>query len=173
METQRTVFGENDVDTVASMGNLAAFYAAQGRHAEALPIALKVLEIRTRLLGEDHPSTLRAIHNVATYDWRLHEYLDAEPLFRKGLDGRRRVLGDAHPDTASTVSNLSAMYLEQRRYVEAESLLTSSYRSFSDKESVWKERIAQQLVTLYDTWNRPAKAAEWRATMSATQQAIR
>ena len=168
LDEQRRVLGETDPDTLSSMNNLAISYQKQGRYADALPIFIQVGDIRTRLLGADHPLTLLSIHNLATDYDDLGRYTDAETFYLKALEGKRRVLGYNHDLTVRTELKLAMMYQKLNRYAEAEPLLLAVWRAdaktFGSEHATTRERIIG-LVSLYDSWHKPDKAAEWRAKL--------
>jgi tetratricopeptide (TPR) repeat protein len=124
---QRRVLGDQHPDTIESMANLATVYMYQGRHEEAEPLYVAVLDANRRRLGDDHPDTLLAMHNVANNMAHLGQYADAERLFQQTFDRKRRVLGERHPLTAWTRVRLVDMYFNQRRHEDAEAQYLAAY----------------------------------------------
>ncbi|KAK5673906.1 hypothetical protein LTS10_013321 [Elasticomyces elasticus] len=61
----REKLGEEHVDTLRAMANLASTYRNQGRWKEAEELEVKVVDARSRVLGEEH-HTLSAITNLAS-----------------------------------------------------------------------------------------------------------
>ena len=120
LETRRRVLGENHLDTLESLSELALVYREQGRFEEAEPLFLEAYEGRQRVLGVDHPETLRAAHDMASEHWDRGRYDEAEPLFLDTLASRRRLLGADHPETLTTMHSLGLLYWSQGRYEEAE-----------------------------------------------------
>ena len=100
------------------MSCVAINYGDLGRHAEALVLREKVLEIRRRVLPEDHPDigefvwlcclTLldcdafeivgRAMYNLAISHVKLERTAEALVLLEKVMEFFRRVLPEDHPD---------------------------------------------------------------------------
>ena len=66
METRKRVLGEEHLDTLTSIGNLASTYRNQGRWKEAEELEVQVMETRKRVLGEKHPDTLTSMGNLAS-----------------------------------------------------------------------------------------------------------
>ena len=56
-----------------------------GKHAEAIPVAKRVLAIRKRTLGPNHPDVGEALDGLATLYRALGRYADAEPLYKRAL----------------------------------------------------------------------------------------
>ncbi|MFH1146747.1 MAG: tetratricopeptide repeat protein [Pseudomonadota bacterium] len=98
----------------------------QGRYAEAIPYAERVLVIREKTLGPEHPDTAISLNNLAGLYRSLGDYAKAEPLYKRALAIKEQVLGPEHPDTAQTLNNLSVFYVSLGDYAKAEPLLKRS-----------------------------------------------
>jgi CHAT domain-containing protein/tetratricopeptide (TPR) repeat protein len=96
---------------------------SQGRYAEAMPLAQKVLVFNEKELGSEHTDTASSLNNLALLYKSQGRYADAEPLLKRALAICEKAFGSDHPKTATILNNLSAMYLNQGRYQEAEPLL--------------------------------------------------
>lgn len=95
------------VNTLASMGNLAATYRGQGRLDETEELELQVLETRKKVLGEEHPDTLTSMNNLAMTFSDQGRWKEAKELLVQMMETRRRVLGEDRPDTLTTVHGLA------------------------------------------------------------------
>jgi serine/threonine protein kinase/tetratricopeptide (TPR) repeat protein len=122
LDARRRVLGEDHPDTIASIGNVGAFLAKQGKLSEGEPYYHDVLERSRRVNGEEHPRTLTCIANLGFLLKSQGKLNDAEPFYRNALEKRRRVLGDDHPDTLTSIHHLGILRQEQGRFSEAESL---------------------------------------------------
>ena len=67
---------------------------------------------------------------------------------------------------------LGATLLNQRRYAEAEKLIVPGYEGAKDREASipFRDRpallaAAERIIRLYREWERPEKAAEWKAKL--------
>jgi serine/threonine protein kinase/tetratricopeptide (TPR) repeat protein len=125
-QIRRERLGDEDPDTLDSMGELGWCYLLQGRYDKAEQLLVKVLQIRRRVLGEEDKSTLTSMHFLGWVYLEQGRYDEAEPLLVKALEGRRRVLGQEHADTLGTMNNLALLYTDQGRYDEAEQLLVKT-----------------------------------------------
>jgi len=94
----------------------------QGRYAEAVPLAERVLELRRRALGETHPNVATSLNNLAYLYDAQGLYSEAEPLYKQALKILRDMWGNTHPNVATSLNNLAEIYRSQGRYNEAESL---------------------------------------------------
>jgi len=93
------VLGEEHVNTLNAMNNLAGAYLEQKKFAQAEPLFVRVLEGRRRIRGEEHPDTLNAMENLGRTYLDQGEFAQAEPLFVKGARNWPTCLrGYAPPD---------------------------------------------------------------------------
>ena len=58
METFLRVLGEEHLDTLTSMNNLAFTLQGQGRNGEAVALISECVRLRNRILGAEHLGTL-------------------------------------------------------------------------------------------------------------------
>ena len=65
LEDTLTNLGDDHLDMLTSMNNLALTYGQQGKFTEAAKMQEEVLAKRQAILGDDHPSTLTSMHNLA------------------------------------------------------------------------------------------------------------
>jgi hypothetical protein len=58
IKTSSRVLGQEHLDTLTSMANLASTYQNQGRGIEALKLIEECVILRTRTIGTNHPNNL-------------------------------------------------------------------------------------------------------------------
>ena len=92
----------------------------QGRYAEAIPAAERVLAICEKHLGPEHPNTALALNNLALLYCHMGAYDKAEPLYRRSLAIYEKTLGSEHPYTAVSLNNLASLYYKMGAYDKAE-----------------------------------------------------
>ena len=95
----------------------------QGKHAEAIGIAERALDLAERLYGADHLDVGQSLNNLAFLYDALGRYAEAEPLYQRALAIAERALGPDHPKVGTALNNLAMLYRAQGRYHEAEPLL--------------------------------------------------
>jgi tetratricopeptide (TPR) repeat protein len=93
-----------------------------GRYAQAEPLFLQALEIRSKSLGEDHPDYAVNLYGLANLYYMMGRYAEAEPLHHKDINISRKALGEDHPYYATSLNNLAYLYYKMGRYAEAEPL---------------------------------------------------
>ncbi len=90
----------------------------------------------------------------------------AGPLMRKGLELIRNTAGGETWRVGLAENDLGVCLFAQGRYEEAEALLTSAYQQLKTGLSARDYRTQdarQNLLTLYQAWGKPNKAAEYQA----------
>jgi serine/threonine protein kinase/Flp pilus assembly protein TadD len=159
---------DSDMPDLRFMCGLALLRMAQERWGDANDLLVEATLTGRRQLGDDHPYTLRFINSLGVLRTKLKQYNDAERLFHEALEGRKLKLGEDHPDTLESKNDLGVLYKEQGSYDTAEPLLLEAIQGRRLKlgdthphtlES-WKN-----LIDLYEAWNKPEKASEWRAKL--------
>ena len=127
--TQRTLLGEEHLETLTTVHQLADVYWYQGRLPEAERLYRSLADRRARVLGREDPSTLRTNKDLASVYILAKRWEEAERLAVQTLTVQRRVLGPAHEDTLSSLNNLQALYYRQQRYAEAEPIAREVYQA--------------------------------------------
>jgi len=169
LQTSRKTFGQTDMITLLAVGNLANVLKRTGRYEEAEPLSLKALELRRQILGEDHPYAIDSLRSLGHLRAEQGRYEEAEELLTESLEKRRRVQGPEHKRTIQNMVLLGWVYTKQQRYGEAETLLLEafelSYRVLGPLDQITIESIGK-IVALYEAWNKPEKANQWRAKLN-------
>ncbi|KAF7371417.1 FabD/lysophospholipase-like protein [Mycena sanguinolenta] len=122
VENQRTLHGEDNLNTLTAMNNLADTYRRLGQFEDARKLGIDVLEKWRRLLGEDDLNTVMAMNNLAATYYKLSRFEDAEKLQVDVLEKRRRLLGNDHPETLGAMHNLGLTYHDLEQFEEAAKL---------------------------------------------------
>jgi tetratricopeptide (TPR) repeat protein len=123
LQSWKEVLGQEHLDTLTSMANLASTYRNQGRWKEAEDLEVQVMETRKRVLGQEHPNTLTSMANLASTFWNQGRWTEAEELQATELDICSRVLGQEHPDTLASMANLAFIWKGHGRDVDALELM--------------------------------------------------
>jgi CHAT domain-containing protein/tetratricopeptide (TPR) repeat protein len=121
--------------------------AGEGKHAEALPLAERVLVLRENALGHTHPDVAASLNNIASLFRALGDYARAETLFRSALALREANLSPEHPDVAQSLNNLGLLYIEKGDYARAEPLLE---RALALREKVFGLEHPEVANTVYN-----------------------
>jgi len=169
LDGRREVLGDKHPDTLISMHAYASLCAAQENHGKAELIFRQVLRDRGEILGKEHPDTLITKSCLASTLDAQHKYSEAERLFRKVLDSHSRILGDEHPDTLGTMSDLAGVFYHRENYGEAEKFIQKvleTCRKAPEEKHLYTIQTLNKIIKLYETWNKPEKAATYRAHLA-------
>ena len=106
-DIRRELFGEKHPDTALSYNNVAANLAAQGKHAEAVPLLRQ--ESTRHLPGGVQQASPHGqlLQHVAMNLNDQGKYEAAQPHLQKALDIHREVFGEKHPASATGYSNVA------------------------------------------------------------------
>ena len=128
LATRRRILGDDNVNTVESMADLAWDYENENRQADAEKLQREALGILERTQGKDNIHTLSLMGNLASTLTNEKRYPEAEKIQTELLERERRVLGPDHKNTLSTMNNLAKTYFRQSRYADAETMLREVVR---------------------------------------------
>ncbi|KAJ7840619.1 P-loop containing nucleoside triphosphate hydrolase protein, partial [Mycena leptocephala] len=122
LEKRKQVLGDDHLDTLRAMGNLASTYNRLGKFEQAEELGVVVLEKRKQVLGDAHPDTLQAMANLASTYSKPGKFHKAEELEAVVLEKQRQAFGDDHPDTLRAMGNLALIYHGLGQFQKAEEL---------------------------------------------------
>jgi serine/threonine protein kinase len=120
--------GREDLETLASMNNLAIGYDATGRYPDALKLQEEVLRLRKVKLGSEHRDTLLSMHNLAHTYSILGRYVDALELYEEALPLQKAKLGPGDHHTLLTMLDLGETYITLGRMADAIRVLEEAVR---------------------------------------------
>jgi tetratricopeptide (TPR) repeat protein len=156
-----------------SLPTLALALRLQGKHAEALPLAERLVAIRMKQYGPGETTTGIALHNNAEVLIAMGRYAEAEKLQAGALAAFEKKLGPVHQNSASAMHNMGAIQLKQGRYAEAEKYLR---RALAAKEKVLSPgnlsiaHTLESLATALDGQGRQAEADKFRKRAEAMRE---
>jgi tetratricopeptide (TPR) repeat protein len=175
LQVRRRVLGDDHPDTLRSARLEAEILRRERQPARAEPLFAKVLESQRRVLGPGHPDTLAGLASLGRVRLEQGKFIEAEGALREAAAGYEKSAPGAW-SRYRTESLLGASIAGQKNFASAEPLLVASYegmmRLFSSipaYERADVPRAAETLAQLYRDWNKPNKAAEWRARASTAK----
>ncbi len=167
--------GPDHPNTLRTMNNLAASYAALNRPAEALKLREEVLAIQKRALPKDHPDTLTGMGNLAASYAALNRPAEALKLREEVLAIQRRVLPADHPNTLASMNNLANSYFALNRPAEAHKLREETLaiqRRVLPTDHPDTLASMNNLAFSYFALNRPAEALKLREDVLEIQKRV-
>ena len=84
---------------------MAELYRAQGRYAEAEPLARRALALLEAAFGSHHPDVTKALNILALVHVAQGQHAAAEPLFLRVFASREGALGPGHPHVAVSLGD--------------------------------------------------------------------
>ncbi|KAJ3040542.1 Kinesin light chain 3 [Rhizophlyctis rosea] len=152
----KTLCGENDRETLTSVGHLARLYVKLGKEDEAQILLLDRLERTKKVLGEFHDETFSSIVDVVHLYTSQGKLDTAERLFRDVLDKMGEVTGQDNWVVVA-MNGLATVYRGQRKMKMAESLYLDAWEK---AERNLGEDHPNTLITIfnlashyYSQWN--------------------
>jgi tetratricopeptide (TPR) repeat protein len=168
LEIKRRVLGPEHPNTLDALSDLGRMYQRQSKYALAEMYAAKTLVGRRHALGSEHPGTMESATDLALAYVSQGKFGESEPLAREAFDFDSKKQPDGWQRFRAE-SLLGASLAGQKKYAEAEPLLLEGYLGMLARKSRidvpdWYhlDRAREWIVELYASWDKPAKAAEWR-----------
>ncbi|HYN23049.1 MAG TPA: tetratricopeptide repeat protein [Thermoanaerobaculia bacterium] len=152
-----------------TLGNKGEWLTRQGRYKEAEACLSQARDIVRRRSGPDHLHTGFSLYKLAELANARSQHRDAESLARNALSILQAKLPAGHWRIAVAESILGESLRGQQSYAEAERLLLASssvLRNNSGLSSIYTQQALKSLITLYESWERPADAGRYRALLN-------
>lgn len=185
LDGQRRVLGEDRPETLVTMNLLGTVKWYQGDDAAAEQLFKQALEGDRRILGKQHPRTLSSLVWLGREQLRQGKLEVAEATFREALKGYENKNFQGweryHSQSLLGQSLLGQSLLRQslpaaQRYAEAERFLIDGYEGLLQRRNKIPvlsrpdlQVAGEQIVRLYEAWEKPGKASEWRIRLAADQ----
>ena len=175
---RREVLPANHPNVARSLSNLAGALREKGEYGEAESLCREALAIVRAALPEGHPAIAMRLGTLARVLVDQGRPAEGETLLRECLEIRQNALPAGHHTIAETESMLGGCLVLAGKYNEAETMLLRSHEVLKDypEEPTPTQRKAleenlRRIVQLYNAWDKPSQAAEWRAKLPTTQPA--
>ncbi len=122
MEVRSEELGEEDAETLSSMGMVGVARQLGGKYKEAEAMHRLTLARYEKVLGPEHPFTLTSMSNLALVLNSQGKHEEAETMYRQTLARTEEILGHEHLDTLGSMNNLAGVLNSQGKYEEAEAI---------------------------------------------------
>jgi serine/threonine-protein kinase len=162
---QERVYGPVHQRVAVALNELGLLALKRGNLDEAEARFRRAVDIDRAVYGSRHQAVALETANLATVYLQKNQYARAEQLFREAIACYKETLPPGHLNIGIAELKLGRTMLRERRYVEAESHMRAGFEIINKQSSPsvsWLRTARQDLVTLYDEWGRPDKAAAYR-----------
>jgi tetratricopeptide (TPR) repeat protein len=122
IETARLEFETDPRLLARSYADLAWVLHAQGRDAEAEPLAKWALTVREQTLGAESLAVGQTVYSLGLIESALGRLDEAEAMLTRSLTTFDKVLGPSHLNTADVLDDLAAVLVRRRKYDRARPL---------------------------------------------------
>lgn len=165
----QTSLGKDHPDNAQRLANLSGALRLGGKLAEATARNEEALAISRPALGSEHPAVVRQEVGLARAYLAQRRLAAAETLLLHALEiQRRRPIAEGWR-LGATQSLLGEIYTALARFPEAERHLLQAFENLqaTPGSDSFETREAQanlaRMVTLYEAWGQPEKAALYRS----------
>ena len=168
----RTDLGWDHPQTIRVTFRLVRLLREQSKYAAAQAVAEQTLPHYRDELSSVHPDTLRITNTLAMIHQNRDRLAEAERLYRLVVrDARRASLSSEQ--VGVYLSNHGQCLMRLERFEDAEVVLHDAHVQLSEAvgpQHRKTRKVIEYFVSLYDEWNKPAQAAEYRALLSASEK---
>ena len=154
-----------------SLNNLGNILADKGDRVAADRVLQEAVAMGRNVLGDEHPDVAMYLVSRAETLCRGRRHVEGALLARKALATFRKTLPDGHLFIAVTESVIGGCMDLSGRHREAEPLMLKSYPVIAAKtgeRSLESRKALHRIVTLYQVWGKPDKAAEYEDKLAAS-----
>ncbi len=163
----RTLRREKSPGYAGAASNLGMMLRDEGALDEAEPLLREAVAIDREVLGERHANVGASLTAVAGLVHTRGRHTEARELYAEATSILEEVYGPAHWTVGRARERWGRCLLEDGRLAEAERLLLPAYQILSTTVGPQDDRTQDArtgLVSLYESWHRPADAERFRRT---------
>ncbi|KAB2107286.1 hypothetical protein AG0111_0g3658 [Alternaria gaisen] len=144
MEVRSEVLGEDNAETLSSMGMVGLARVLRGKYEEAEAMNRQTLARYEKVLGPEHLNTLTSVHCLAHLLAKQRRIDESLRLYRRASAGYNTTLGKDHPTTIACDQHYAALCTsqEQHRLVCSSSTLDSDARTSTRKRLRQSRKLA-------------------------------
>ncbi|MGH7593481.1 MAG: tetratricopeptide repeat protein, partial [Gemmatimonadales bacterium] len=165
---RKRLLGADHPDYTFTLFNYAMFIFDEKRYQEAAEYSRQILALRGKTLPESHPSIAAALQTLGRCLDQLGQHAEAEKDLRESMDLRAKYIGADNWLVGSSEGFLGEHFILVRNYPKAEATLLHAnallLRALGP-DNPRTQISTRRLVTLYTAWDKPTKAAQYRARL--------
>lgn len=157
----------NIARTLAILGDIES---ARNRFPEAESYYLESMNMRLELYSENHIRVAASRKDLGELYLDNEMPSEAESMLRKALTAYNNYYPSGHIQSARLKGMLGSSLLMQSRFEEAESFILEEYNALQNIPGMhftFIEQSLSRLVDLYDKWQKPKLAEEYRQELAS------
>lgn len=166
LQTKRNLYGPNHPDVTASLVQLGSLLIDQHNFEKAESLLMEAISRHSNKQQEAHPLLISAYFMLGQIYINVGDYPSAGNMFNEALKLREQIQAVDRPAIAVAHSLQGACLTDLELYVEAESLMLEVQSLLDyingEEDPLLKQELIERMVTLYETWEQPNKAATYR-----------
>jgi tetratricopeptide (TPR) repeat protein len=159
---RRAVLADDNPAIGRTLFNLAATEYGRRRYAAAQPLFEEALDRMRRAYGPEHTDVVWARAAMGRNLYYLRRLGEAERHLRWALNVRDSNGALMPPEYLKIAPVLVSLLMDQRRWADAEPLALRVLAIRDSMADTLSAKAAAQLVTLYEAWGKPERAAEYQ-----------
>jgi hypothetical protein len=166
---RQKVLGEEAPDSLGSMRNVASLLRVQGKLDEADLILGKAVETSRRVRGQNHMETIAGLGEMARLREAQGRWAEAADLSGQAVNLAQQIKFKDDWQMARYRLDYGRYLTRMRQFPQAEKQLLESLaglKTILGPDHQLSKKAAQHVVELYEAWNKPVQAAEYRSLLS-------
>lgn len=165
LELKQSRLGETHSESGLTMNNLGLVLIRQQKYTEARQYLEQSLNVLLQNYDENHPMIIYPLLGLAHIHLDTDEPKKAEPFLRRSLEIQLESSGENHWMVGVIKSRLGRCLTAMNQFKEAEQFLIEGHEILAEQLGETHERThtaIENLVSLYDLWEKPDKADEFK-----------
>ncbi len=148
---KKKVLPPGDLEQTVSLRQLANALDHNGRHDDALPLRLQLIEINEKNLGPEHRQLAGALLNAGSTYGEMGDLATARGYFERAIGILNKTAGPESKETTGTLWNLGELLVLIGDYAGARSIFEDVIRIHREHpDSVQEAVVARELVNYGD-----------------------
>ena len=171
LEEVSRAYGDDSLWVGSTVARLGIVLLEEGKNAEAEQSQRRALQILRGHLDTRHPQIGHCLVDLGFALLAQEKYREAEEAFRECLT-IRQASTPKNWGTFDAMNALGAALAGQGRYAEAEPLLLDGYAGMAADVRAYplrKRQAMERIIHLYEMWEKPGLAEQWRGRLDAAQ----
>jgi len=149
LSIRKEIFGDEDIETMHSYNNLAAYYYKVGQYTDAEVLYKDILKFKLNHYGDFHPEVAESYNNIAELYRKIGEndFEEVESFYLKAIKIIKFYFGETHDLLANKYNNIGELYRENNQFNDA---LTKYKKALSIYESSFGTEEHATIATVYN-----------------------